>query len=235
MNGNPDYTSIAFVLVISGIFAMIIYTVGQLSGSSALTAMVAFTIPFSAGMWMLVIMRDLLQRIEQLDCREKAVAYQKRYLAHATSRVHGIIASRLSIAEQLAHQMRCLVTECKMLCDSCLEKEQVNIYGQMETKRFYQWIEASLGMKYKVAGDESACITVLGEIIRCLVCPIAFEVPVDPVISSTGIMYSREHLNKHFQYSKSQICPLTNRNILWQVKALVISEICKKLRHFADS
>jgi len=202
MNGNPDYKSIAFVLVISGIFAMIIYTVSQLSGSSALTAMVAFTIPFSAGMWMLVIMRGLLQRIEQLDCREKTVAYQKRYLAHATSRVL---------------------------------KEQANIYEQMETKRFHQWIEASLRMKYKVAGDESTCTTLLGEIIRCLVCPIAFEVPVDPVISSTGIVYSRKHLNKHFQYSKSQICPLTNRNILWQVKALAISEICKKLRQFADS
>jgi hypothetical protein len=228
--GRLDYKSITFVAQVSGVFAALIYAASLLSGSSAVTALFAFTVLFSTGMWVLSKADAFLWRIEKLEHRERMVTLSTTYLEQERTRVSTIIKARLSMAEKMTHQMLTLLAECQQICKAQFHEERARLYTLMDTERLKQFLEAVFKTKYKVAKDESVCTKAVEDIIMALTCPIAFEVPKDPVVSSSGVVYSHSCLLRHFTHTGSRTCPLANTRINRCIKALPVTEICNKLR-----
>ena len=232
-NGNPDYKSFIIVTQVCGMFAALIYTTSVLSGSSAITALTAFTITFSTGMWIIKKAEAFLWRIDKLGFREEAVVVEWKYLENFRDRAKMEIKARLSTVEKPIYQLHALLKECQQLCKIQIHEERAKLYAMMDIERLKLFLEASFKMKYNVTKDDSVCTKVMGEIVMALTCPIALDLPEDPVVSSTGIVYSSALLKRHFNHTRSQTCPITNTPMAWYAKALPVTEICEKLRQFA--
>ncbi len=78
---------------------------------------------------------------------------------------------------------------------------------------------------------ESVCFLSkqLKDIRDMVVCPIAYGVPLDPVITSTGIMYSHGCFEAYKKRMGKETCPMTCLPVKYVCKALVIKEICEKI------
>ena len=229
-NGKPDYKSFTLVAQVSGVFAALIYATSLLSGSSAVTALFAFTVLFSTGVWVLSKAQAFLWRIDKLEQRERRVSKTMTDLEQERILVRTVIEARLSFTEKTMHQVLTLLSECQQMCKTLFQEERAKLYTLMDTEHLKQFLEAVFKTKYKVAKDESVCTKTMEHIIMALTCPIAFEVPKDPVVTSSGVVYAYSCLQRHFAHTGSQKCPLTNTPIAWCMKALPITEICNKLR-----
>ena len=215
-----DYKAIGLTVAVSSTFAMIIYMVSLLSGSSALTAMVAFNLICSASLGTLVLMGDWVEKIYR---------YEDDMLK---------LTKRKKILEEETNKMRKLI-------NSCANKTQ-------NAKLFRECIEEMIGMKPKTTDATRPNETdatnpksmemdakfkhakLLIDIVGWLQCPITHEVPDDPVITSTGILYSSAYLNEHFRTSDSKDCPFTRQPIRWAAKVYGVVKICKMFRAFEN-
>ena len=67
----------------------------------------------------------------------------------------------------------------------------------------------------------------LGDIVKC---PILLDTPDDPVLTSTGMLYSMETLQQWFREKDSTLCPMTRAPIRWCVRVFAIKQICDKIK-----
>jgi uncharacterized coiled-coil protein SlyX len=99
--------------------------------------------------------------------------------------------------------------------------------------------EATIKVRDDELKERDATVKKLTESIRFLdkqlqdihdmvLCPIALAVPHDPVITSTGIMYSRGCFQRYNKKMGKVTCPLTFLPVKYVYEVRVIWQICQK-------
>jgi hypothetical protein len=76
------------------------------------------------------------------------------------------------------------------------------------------------------------CDTVITEINRLnsiMTCPISLAIPSDPVVASSGIMFSEKMIRSHFNVSKAMKCPMTFKHIDWTGESIPLKQTCELL------
>ena len=77
---------------------------------------------------------------------------------------------------------------------------------------------------------ETAAAMILDRFGDIFTCPILFDTPDDPVLTSTGMLYSMEKLQKCFRTQNSTLCPMTHAPIIWYVHVFAIKQICDQIK-----
>jgi hypothetical protein len=70
-----------------------------------------------------------------------------------------------------------------------------------------------------------------GDIFKC---PILFDTPDDPVLTSTGMLYSKEKLREWFLTQNSTLCPMTKAPIKWYVHVFAIKQVCDLINEMKE-
>ena len=75
----------------------------------------------------------------------------------------------------------------------------------------------------------------LSDISDIFICPISLGIPSDPIVSSTGIIYSQESIGTFKTLFLGVVCPVTNRVIMHFYKSLAVKQACEKLIEFENA
>ena len=188
--GFPNDENFIYLAKLCGIFAILIFFVSTLFGSSILTALVVFITSFSAGAWLILALRNLVYHVNDLEYREMVVKEKEEKLKR----------ERLYLDETIQVRLK---------------------HAQMQ-------------VQYTFVGEESTHTKLLSEFIPILTCPIMLEVPNDPVMTSTGQIYSSKALARNHAVTQKNACPLTRQQIKWTHAAVPITQLCQKVNKYIE-
>jgi hypothetical protein len=77
---------------------------------------------------------------------------------------------------------------------------------------------------------EKRVLALLNKFGEFLTCPILCDVPEDPVVSSTGFIFSEALFNKHWNmHDSNPPCPMTRAPLRFSVVSRPLRQLCNKL------
>jgi hypothetical protein len=77
--------------------------------------------------------------------------------------------------------------------------------------------------------NETDTLRVIEALCEDLVCPILLEVPDDPVVSSTGFIFSNVSIWAHFRANPDYTCPMTRGYVGGLIRCRVLRAHCQRL------
>lgn len=166
-------------------------------------------------------MRMTLPRFEE-GCTDDAQCLKFITLASGLSAIAvGLVSTLLGSA---AAALLTFVALC--VAGVCVVRLLYRLAERIQDLRYSKW-------QYGRKREKEAAAQITKHLADLVMCPLSFEIPPDPVVTNTGLIFSKRWLYRYFKQFNTRICPLTKAPIHWWAGSFPIRELCAELNCMA--
>jgi hypothetical protein len=238
-SGIPDDKSVVILATGCALFSVAVCFVSMLMGSIA-AAVFTFVVLFITLLKVLMCLSNLALRVEDMELKEPLISKWERELQdekkksiklEETIKVRddelkecdATVAKLTEWVHVLGKDLGQRDATVKELTDAIVEKQ----------KEWVHFLGKELGQRDATVKKLTDSVRFLGkqleDIRDMVVCPIARNVPRDPVITSTGIMYSHDSFEAYKERMGRETCPMTSLPVTCVYKVPALKQICEKI------